>query len=57
MIDASFSNNKSGNDGLAKEFYKNFWKELKEPFMNSINQTKMRKKLINSQRHAVIELV
>ena len=47
MADAlkSFSNNKSpGHDGLTKEFYEAFWSELKEPFMNSISQTKIIKK-------------
>ena len=60
VIDAlkSFSNNKSpGNDGLTKEFYEAFWSELKEPFMNSISQTKISKKLITSQRQAVIKLI
>ena len=47
MVDAlkSFSNNNSpGNDGLTKEFYKAFWSELKEPFMNSNSQSKISKK-------------
>ena len=60
MIDAlkSFNNNKSpGNDGLTKEFYEAFWCELKEPFMNSISQTKIGKKLITSQRQDVIKLI
>ena len=43
----SFSNNKSpGNNGLTKEFYKAFWIELKEPFMNYFSQTKISKKPI-----------
>ena len=60
VIDAlkSFINNKSpGNDSLTKEFYEAFWSELKEPFMNSISQTKISKKLITSQRQAVIKLI
>ena len=37
----SFSNNKSsGNGGLTKEFYETFWEELKQPYMNSLNQAK-----------------
>ena len=56
MIDAlkSFSNNKLlGNESLTKEFYEAFWVELKKPFMNSVSQTKISKKLITSQRQAV----
>ena len=54
----SFSNNKSaGNDGLTKEFYGTFWEELKQPFMNSLNQAKVSKKLVTSQRQAVIKLL
>ena len=38
----SFSNNKSPvYDGLTNEFYKTFWRELKELLMNSIGQTKI----------------
>ena len=34
----SMQNDKSpGNDGLTKEFYKIFWNEIKNPFMNSMN--------------------
>ena len=56
MIDAlkSFSNNKLlGNESLTKEFYEAFLVELKKPFMNSVSQTKISKKLITSQRQAV----
>ena len=27
-----------GNDGLAKEFYETFWDELKEIFINSVEE-------------------
>ena len=60
IIDAlkSFSNNKlPGNDGLTKEFYETFCKLLKQPFKNSISQTKTRKKLITSQRQAIVKTI
>ena len=54
----SFSNNKSPrNDGLTKEFYETFWEELKQPFMNSLNQAKLSKKLVTFQRQAVMKLL
>ena len=54
----SFSNNKSpGNDDLTKEFYETFWEELKQTFMKSLNQAKVTKKLVTSQRQAVIKLL
>ena len=49
--------NTAGNDGLTKEFYETFWEELKQPFMNSLNQAKVSKKLVTSQRQAVIKLL
>ena len=45
------------NDSLTKEFYEPFWRELKEQFMDSISQTESSKKLITSQRQAVIKLI
>ena len=54
----AFANNKSpGNDDLTKELCEIFWDDLKQPFMNSIKETKIRKKLITSQRQAVIKLI
>ena len=54
----SFSYNKSpGNDGLTKEFQENFWEELKQPFMSSLNQAKVSKKLVTYQRQAVIKFL
>ena len=29
-----------GNDGLTKEFYVTFWKELKEIFVDSVSEAK-----------------
>ena len=57
LVRKSFSNDKSpGNDGLAKELYESFWEELRQPFMNSLNQAKVSKKLVTSQRQAEIKL-
>ena len=54
----SISNNKSlGKDGLTKEFCKNFWEELKQTFMNSLKEANVSKKLVKSQRQAVIKLL
>ena len=38
-------------------FMKFFWQELKQPFMSSLNQAKVSKKLVTSQRQAVIKLL
>ena len=46
-----------GNDGLAEEFYKTFWNEIKNPIMNSIVEAREKKKLSTSQRQAVIRLI
>ena len=45
------------NDGLTKEFKEIIWNELREPFMNSITQTKISKKVITLQRQPVIKLI
>ena len=53
-----FNNNKSpGNDGTTKEFFENFWEDLKQSFMSSLNPAKLGKKLVSSQRQAVIKLL
>ena len=60
MIDAlrSFSNNKYlENDGSTNKFGEMFWRELKEPFMNPVSETKISKKSITSQRQAVMKLI
>ena len=51
------SNKTLGNDGLTKEFCEAFWRDLKKQLLNAINQAKTRKKLITSQRQAIIKLI
>ena len=60
IIEASniISNNRTlGNKGLIKEFYKTFLNQLKEPFMDLLNYTKISEPLIQLQRQAVIRLL
>ena len=50
-------NNKTpGNDGLSKEFYEAFWKELKDPLLKSFYHAKSYKEFSNLQRQAKIKL-
>ena len=52
------SNNKSpGNDGLTKEFYETFWKDLKKPLCASITKAFHQGELSHSQKQAVIKLL
>ena len=54
----SMKNDKSpGNDGLTKEFYETFWKEIKTLFSNSIRKIFLTEELSTSQRQAVIKLI
>ena len=54
----SFTNNISaGSDGLTNAFYETLWQELKQSFMNSLNQAKVSKKMVTSRTQAVIKLL
>ena len=51
-------NDKSpGNDSLTKEFYKTFWDELKEIFVNFVIEGKEIGHLSTSQRQAIVKLI
>ena len=50
-------NKTSGNDGLTKEFYENFWNGLKTPLMESINRALYTKILSILQRQDAIKLI
>ena len=46
-----------GNDGLNTEFYKAFWVNIKQPFIASIVESKIKGCLSISQRQAIIKLI
>ena len=51
------SNKSPGNDGLSKEFFETFWEEIKDIYINSLKQAKIKNTLSISQRQAVIKLL
>ena len=54
----NMKNNKSpGNDGLTKDFYEDFWGEIKELLIASATEAKHRGELSISQRQAKIRLI
>ena len=54
----TFTNNKSpGNDGLSKEFYLKFWRELSQPLMECYVHSQREGMLSVSQRQAIIVLI
>ena len=50
-------NKSPGNDGLTAEFYKCFWDDIKDCFLNSIRTTNYEKEFSISQRQAIIKLI
>lgn len=51
-------NNKSpGSDGLSVEFYKIFWKYIKQHYINSINYSFAQGELTNLQKQGIITLL
>ena len=54
----SMPNNKTpGNGGWSREFYEEFWDELKDLLLKSLYHAKTYKEFCTSQRQAVIELL
>ena len=51
------SNKSPGNDGLSKEFFETFWEEIKDVYINSLKQAKIKNTLSISQRQAVIKIL
>ena len=51
------SNKSPGNDGLPAEFYKVFWKDIKQYLLNALNHSYDNKKLSITQRRGVITLL
>ena len=45
------------NDGITKEFYEEFWDDLKTPLISSVNKAFKVGELITSQKQAVIKLI
>ena len=50
-------NKTPGNDGLSKDFYQTFRKDIKDVFINSLKQEKIEGTLNISQRQVVIKLL
>lgn len=53
-----FQNNKSpDNDGFIQEFYQMFWRDFKDTFLNSLQESKLSKYLCTMQQQAIIKLI
>ena len=46
-----------GNDGLSKEFYEEFWEDVKFPLLATINYAFIKEQLSTSQKQVVIKLI
>ena len=52
------SNNKyPSNNGLSKKIYEAFWEDIKDVFINSLKQAKMKGSLSTAQNQVVIKLL
>ena len=49
-------NKSPSNDGLSKGFYESLWEDIKDVFINSIKEAKIKGSLSISERQAVIKL-
>ena len=47
----------TGNDGLTKEFYEDFWDDIKELFIASVAEANYECELSTSQRQATTKVI
>ena len=57
VLKSMFNNKSPGNDGLYKEFYEAFWEDIKDVFINSRKEAKIKSSLSIPQRQTVIKLL
>ena len=50
-------NDKSGNDGLTKEFFETFWFEVKKTFLSCVSHFFDKGELCTSKRQVIIKLI
>ena len=56
LLNNVYNDRPPSNDGLTKDYYKMFWNELKEIFVDSVSRAKETGHLITSQRQAISTL-
>ncbi|GFS00214.1 tyrosyl-DNA phosphodiesterase 2 [Elysia marginata] len=52
-----YKNSAIGPDGLSSDFYKTFWRFLKDPSLKSLNQSVDKGKVSTSERRGIITLI